>query len=552
MWFKLSVVNKLINKNFTNNTLQCKFYNSILRTLNTSQKKAHFLGAKIRSLRKQNKMTLDDLAYRCHQINGKIAPSVPYLSLIENGKRNPSEDLLDLLSDLFGKERDWFRDDSSTPQPTTSDSLSYPEDRLVLEPRELFKKELLGRAIPELLALSGISGRQFSHAMIRSYQEEQYNKFPDLERAADEVGGKKFPLSVDDILGLCKKHDLKIDWFDRPPFMTRNDAGHEIKTLFRSFYDTPHKVYLNKQLEDQPERIKYELGLHLAHKVLHNGDGVISSHAAGGELGGSTRPSTHQLKTVSQEDILIAWRDFECSFFAGALLCPRQPFRRFMVRNGYNPLAAKKVGLTISVVMRRMGMISSYDHWHYFDLYPPGFIRAAYRGNRIPLPWGSMRSGIAPVCSQWRLFQQLSEKGFNKPKSQISLLKHGEIRQLYACVSVRTKDAAGNPHVVTVGVDLVPMIHSQGYDYKDIISQVDDACGISGESLLPEDLRNTIRTTAGIANFSWIIDALENPCVVICPRIDQCPRETQCQGVKKLEPKRVSWIDDVKEEILQK
>ncbi|MBT5748003.1 MAG: DUF3612 domain-containing protein, partial [Candidatus Marinimicrobia bacterium] len=117
---------------------------------------------------------------------------------------------------------------------------------------------------------------------------------------------------------------------------------------------------------------------------------------------------------------------------------------------------------------------------------------------------------------------------------------------------VRTKDAAGNPHVVTVGVDLVPMIHSQGYDYKDIISQVDDACGISGESLLPEDLRNTIRTTAGIANFSWIIDALENPCVVICPRIDQCPRETQCQGVKKLEPKRVSWIDDVKEEILQK
>jgi transcriptional regulator with XRE-family HTH domain len=521
-------------------------------TLNTSQKKAHFLGTKIRSLRKQNKMTLDDLAYRCHQINGRIAPSVPYLSLIENGKRNPSEDLLDLLGNLFGKERDWFRDDSTAPQQSISDGLSYPEDRLVLEPGELFKKELLSRAIPELLVLSGISGRQFSHTMIRSYQEEQFNKFPDLERVADEVGGKKFPLSVNDIMKLYKKHGLQIEWYDRPPFLTRNDAGHEIKTLFRSFYDMPNKVYLNKQLEDQPERIKYELALHLAHKVLHDGDGVISSHAAGGELGGSPRPSTQHLRTVTQKDILIAWRDFECSFFAGALLCPRQPFRRFMVRNGYDPMSAKKIGLTVSVIMRRMGMVSSYDHWHYFDLYPPGFIRAAYRGNRIPLPWGSMRSATSPVCPQWLLFRQLSDTRSKNPNSQISLLKHGDIKQLYACISVRTKDAAGNPHIVTVGIDLVPMIHSQGNDHKEILNQIDAACSPKGEALLPDELKNVVRTMAGISNFSWIIEALENPCIIICPQIDQCPREKPCKESQKVEPKRMSWVDEVKEEILLK
>ena len=523
-----------------------------MRTLNTTQKKAHFLGAKIRALRKQNKMTLDDLAYRCHQINGKVAPSVPYLSLIENGKRNPSEELLNLICQLFGRDISWFRDDSTTPQQITHDGLSYPEDRLVLEPSELFKKELLGRAIPELLSLSGISGRQFSHAMIRSYQEEHYNKFPDLERAADEVGGKKFPLSVDDILSLCTQNGLTIKWFDKPPFMTRHDAGHEIKSLFRSFFDAPGTIFLNKQLEDQPERIKYELAMHLAHKVLHDGDGVISSHATGGEVGGSPRPSTQHLRTVTQEDILIAWRDFESSFFAGALLCPRQPFRRFMVRNGYGPLAAKKVGLTISVVMRRMGMVSSYDHWHYFDLYPPGFIRAAYRGNRIPLPWGSMQSATSPVCSQWRLFRQINEKGFNKPEGQISLLKHGDVKQLYACVSVRTKDAAGNPHVVTVGVDLVPMIHSQGFNHRDLLDQVDQVCKIKGEAILPDELKKMIRTTAGIANFSWIIEALEKPCIVICPRIDQCPREKQCAGSGTVEPKRMSWVDELKEEILFK
>jgi transcriptional regulator with XRE-family HTH domain len=515
-----------------------------------SQKKAHFLGAKIRSLRKQNKMTLDDLAYRCYQINRKFAPSVPYLSLIENGKRNPSEDLLYILSELFGKQRDWFRDDRITPQQPLSDGLSYPEDRLVLEPGELFKKELLSRAIPELLTLSGISGRQFAHTMIRSYQEEKFNKFPDLERAADEVGGKKFPLSVDGIINLYKKYELQIEWFDRPPFLTRHDAGHEIKTLFRSFYDSPNKVYLNKELDNQPERIKYELALHLAHKVLHDGDGVISSHAAGGELGGSPQPSTQYLRNVTQEDILIAWRDFECSFFAGALLCPRQPFRRFMVRNGYDPMSAKKIGLTVSVIMRRMGMVSSYDYWHYFDLYPPGFIRASYCGNRIPIPWGSMRSATSPVCPQWLLFRQLSDTRYKKPKTHMSLLKHGDIKQLYACISVWTKDAAGNPHIVTVGIDLVPMIHSQGYDHKEILDQIDAACSPKGETLLPDELKNVVRTIAEISNFSWIVNALEKPCIIICPQIDRCPREKPCKGSQTVDPKRISWVDEVKEEII--
>jgi len=38
---------------------------------------------------------------------------------------------------------------------------------------------------------------------------------------------------------------------------------------------------------------------------------------------------------MNAQDVLHAWRDFECSFFAGALLAPRVPFRRFLARERY-------------------------------------------------------------------------------------------------------------------------------------------------------------------------------------------------------------------------
>jgi hypothetical protein len=38
---------------------------------------------------------------------------------------------------------------------------------------------------------------------------------------------------------------------------------------------------------------------------------------------------------MSPTDVLHAWRDFECSFFAGALLAPRQAFRHFLTRESY-------------------------------------------------------------------------------------------------------------------------------------------------------------------------------------------------------------------------
>ena len=46
------------------------------------RRKAHFLGTKIKSLRKRHNLTLEDLSVRCIQIDAEAGPSVSYLSLI--------------------------------------------------------------------------------------------------------------------------------------------------------------------------------------------------------------------------------------------------------------------------------------------------------------------------------------------------------------------------------------------------------------------------------------------------------------------------------------
>ena len=99
--------------------------------------------------------------------------------------------------------------------------------------------------MPTLLAQSGISGRQFAHILIRAYQEKNYNQFPDIERTADEIGKRKFPIRDNDILKIAKKVGLKIKWFNRKSFATKNDYGIKINSVLRSFYVENNTIYIN-------------------------------------------------------------------------------------------------------------------------------------------------------------------------------------------------------------------------------------------------------------------------------------------------------------------
>ncbi|HYL70643.1 MAG TPA: helix-turn-helix transcriptional regulator, partial [Candidatus Dormibacteraeota bacterium] len=143
-------------------------------------RKGHFLGAKLRSLRRRHGLTLEELSVRCIQRSPDNAPSVSYLSMIESGKRTPSAQLLELLAAVFQRPSGWFLDESAEldlPAP----ALGAAAARVPLEPAFLFSRTVLQAAIPELLAQTGTSGRQFAHLLIRSHQEISRNDFPDLE-----------------------------------------------------------------------------------------------------------------------------------------------------------------------------------------------------------------------------------------------------------------------------------------------------------------------------------------------------------------------------------
>ena len=485
-------------------------------------RQGHFLGTKLKTLRKRNALTLDELSARCVQLDAGAAPSVSYLSMIENGKRMPSADMLEMLARIFSKEPRWFLDENTAVEATPARRERGGLEAMPLEPAFLFSHELLQNALPELLSQTGTTGRQFAQLLIRVWQETHHNDFPDIERAAESVGLRELPLSLDRLQGICKRLGLHVRWFDP-------ERGAVEGRLLRSRFEAPDTVYINRQLREQEERLRYELAYFIGHRLLHNGDGLVSPREASWGADAESAVAAAGAGGMGAQDVLYAWRDFECSFFAGALLCPRVPFRRFLVREAHRLAACLKLGVTSAVVMRRMTAVSPYRYWHYFDAYPPGFLRAVYRGNGIPLPWGNM-SLVSDPCPRWAVFRlleqaPLSKNSVQKPKSQISVMHDGKRARLYCCHSVVTRDAARTVHVQSVGVDLLPALDAQGYDGDGIVTMVSEACRRGGgDAPIPAAAVEAVRAVSQVLNIHWIADALESPAGVICPRSGACPR----------------------------
>jgi transcriptional regulator with XRE-family HTH domain len=483
-------------------------------------RQGHFLGAKLRSLRKRNGLTLDELSARCVQIDAEGAPSVSYLSMVETGKRMPSTQMLGMLAGIFGKESRWFLDENTEVEVAPASAKRGGLEAMPLEPAFLFSHELLQNALPELLSQTGTTGRQFAQLLIRVWQETRHNNFPDIERAAEECGQREMPLTLDSLMGICEHHGLQIRWFD----------GESKSALIRSRFEAPGTILVNKRLRSQEERLKYELAFFIGHKILHNGDGAISPHSAVHSGDGDTTTSAGGM---GAQDVLYAWRDFECSFFAGALLCPRIPFRRFLIREAHSVSAGRKLGVTSALVMRRMTAVSPYRHWHFFDAYPPGYLRAVYRGNGIPLPWGNM-SLVSDPCPRWAVFRLLNDTPasapqMQKPKSQISVMQDGKRARLYCCHSLLTRDALDELHVLSVGVDLLPALEAQGFDGEAVVGAVAESCKSGGgDGKIPAEAAANIRAASQVLNISWVADALDSTASVICPRSGACPRHPPC------------------------
>jgi hypothetical protein len=113
---------------------------------------------------------------------------------------------------------------------------------------------------------------------------------------------------------------------------------------------------------------------------------------------------------------------------------------------------------------------------------------------------------------------------------------------------MRVRDMAGNPHVLSVGVDLAPALDSNGTNSAELIGSLfEDCLARRGEARIPKGATQVLGAVANVLNIAWIEDALSQPARIICPRSTRCPRSDRCEGAR---PSRAREIADVREEIL--
>ena len=182
------------------------------------------------------------------------------------------------------------------------------------------------------------------------------------------------PLNLDAVMTICKKHALEVKWFD-------GDGRKPGGALLRSRFEAPATVWINKRLRNQEERLKYELAFFIGHKILHNGDGMISPHSAAhtgeGDLAGSAGG-------MGAQDVLYAWRTSNAVFRRRAALSAHS-VSPLPIREAHSVTACRKVGVTPALVMRRMTAVSPYRHC-IFRCLPSRLPACGLWGNGIPYP----------------------------------------------------------------------------------------------------------------------------------------------------------------------
>jgi hypothetical protein len=107
---------------------------------------------------------------------------------------------------------------------------------------------------------------------------------------------------------------------------------------------------------------------------------------------------------------------------------------------------------------------------------------------------------------------------------------------------------AGNPHVLSVGIDLAPALASNDAAGARIVDGIGEEClRKGGQAKIGRAAEEAIRAVGNILSIAWIEESLQQPARIICPRSSHCP----CQGRCNVAPAiRAREITDVKREIL--
>lgn len=270
------------------------------------------LGLKMKSLRQERRLTLQQLAELC-------GLSVSYLSEIEKGKKYPKADKLIAIAQALGTPFE----ELVSPQVTrelapvkavfSSEFLQgFPLELFGVDPEDLFglatespeRAAALIRALLDVGRTYDVEVEQFLLAALRSYQQLNHNHFPHLEEAASRcraehgwpAGENLQPRAI--AAALTGEHGYQLDFHTLP--------AHPDLRGFRSVYleRGGPRLLVNGNL--LPSQQAFVLARELGYRWLG--------------LGGARAVTSSWIKVESFEQVL---NNFYASYFAGALLIER-------------------------------------------------------------------------------------------------------------------------------------------------------------------------------------------------------------------------------------
>jgi len=103
--------------------------------------------------------------------------------------------------------------------------------------------------------------------------------------------------------------------------------------------------------------------------------------------------------------------------------------------------------------------------------------------------------------------------------------------------------------VLSVGIDLIPALESQGFDTADIVHSIAERCQRNGGEALPaKTAQQAIRSTGRVLNIDWVAEAVEQPASIICPRSSACPRPKRCADLPAIP--RTAEIGVIRDEVI--
>ncbi|MDX1613156.1 MAG: XRE family transcriptional regulator [Candidatus Promineifilaceae bacterium] len=270
-------------------------------------------GMKVRQARTAAGLTQAELAAAAD-----LSPS--YLTEIEKGRKYPRADKILRMADALDKEYDELVSIKLGP------SLAYLERALASPLLQDFPFEEFGLDASDVVALLTQApdkasallhaileiGRQydlgeehFLRAVLRSHQEIHDNYFPDIEEAAAEFAqahqlDAALPLPLETLQSiLVNEYDYQID--------TERLAAEPALSGYRAVYVPTRRPRLLVNSRLRPRQIKFLLAREMGYHHLQLAERSAMS-------------SPERVDSFRQ-----VLNDFKASYFAGALLMPRQP-----------------------------------------------------------------------------------------------------------------------------------------------------------------------------------------------------------------------------------